>query len=33
MQILLQGLEIELLEFLCIVEIVSHWIGLGGMLV
>ena len=32
-QVLLQGLQVELLEFLGVVEILPHRIGLGGMLV
>ena len=32
-EILFQGCKIEALEFLGVVEICSHWIGLGGSLV
>ncbi len=33
MEVLLHSLQVELLEFLSVVEILPHRIGLGGMLV
>jgi hypothetical protein len=33
MEILLHGLQVETIELFGVIEILAHWISLGGMLV